>query len=179
MNNWQIRLRTDIQWLCLADHYLRTAIIGVGGRLLGDDAVGSMIVRSLRLTAPQCSHLLHVNAGLAPENHTGLIMRFRPALILLIDAADMNTSPGTVRLHSPYDDWPQPTGTHKPSLALVAQYLQMNAPCHIRLLAIQPASIQPLHHLSLPVKQSARQIIHDLYWLFSGHDQRAAEVSAR
>ena len=37
-----------------------------------------------------------MEAGPAPENFTGPLRRFRPDLVLLVDAAQMDAEPGTI-----------------------------------------------------------------------------------
>ena len=77
----------------------RIAIVGIGHQLRGDDAAGVMAARALKQLYGQVPdrRLLVVDAGPAPENCTGPLRRFDPDLVILIDAAEMNEAPGTIR----------------------------------------------------------------------------------
>src|SRR5512146_762807 len=94
--SWRTTLRQKITSLKKCDPACKIAIVGVGHELRGDDAVGTLIARVLQHTV--CStttaeslqdRLLVIDAGSAPENSTGILRRFGPNLILLLDAAEM------------------------------------------------------------------------------------------
>ena len=48
-------------------------------------------------SADRDGSFLCLSAGAAPENCTGLLRRFRPDLVLLVDAAEMGEAAGAVR----------------------------------------------------------------------------------
>ena len=128
----------------------RLAIVGIGREEAGDDAVGVMIVRALMAALVPTEHILLVDAGIAPENCTGVLRPFQPDTILLFDAVAMNAEPGTVALL----DWAQTSGfsasTHTLPLALVARYLASELSCDCRLLGVQVQNT----HQDLPISQS-------------------------
>lgn len=159
---WYTLLTQQLRLLSAADTTPRVAVIGMGNRLLGDDAVGSIIARALRWSMAGQPHHLCLDAGLGLESYTGPILRFHPALLLLIDAANLGMPAGTIRLLVPSSTASASTGTHALSLSPFAQYIRAQNPCHILLLGIQPASTVPGQRLSPPVRYSARQIIQQL-----------------
>jgi len=125
------------------------AVVGIGQALNGDDGAGIAVAQALaaRLDDPR---VLVVEAGAAPENQTGALRRFDPALVLFVDAADMGGAPGEVRLL----DWQATTGlsasTHTLPLHVIAQYLVHELRCEVALLGIQPqqnAAMAPLSPL--------------------------------
>ncbi len=101
---------------------VRTAVVGVGSELHGDDAAGILAARLLLPLLAGHDHLLVIDAGPAPENCTGTLRRFQPDLVLLIDAAQMNDPAGAVG----WLPWQSIDGisasTHTLPLHLVAQY---------------------------------------------------------
>lgn len=76
----------------------RIAIIGVGNRAAGDDAIGVLVIDSLRTRTLPANTVL-VEAGLAGP---GLVSQMEGyARVVLVDAVDMGLPPGTIRRFSP------------------------------------------------------------------------------
>lgn len=117
----------------------RMAIVGIGSELRGDDAAGLEVARRLRPSAADRENLLVIEAGPAPEAFTGTLRHFRPELVVLVDAARMDTSPGSVL----YLNWREVDGfrgsTHTLPLSTLASYLEKEIGCEVWLLGIQPA----------------------------------------
>lgn len=123
-----------------ADDPLRLAIVGIGNELRGDDAAGVSFVRAFkRLTSPRASSVLVIDAGTAPENYTGPLRAFKPELVLLVDAAQLNERPGTVLLLEAAQTGGLDASTHTLPPYLIARYLTAELGCEIVLLGIQPA----------------------------------------
>lgn len=113
--------------------------MGVGHELRGDDAVGLIVARKLKRLLAYQVHILVIEAGAAPENATAPLRKFAPDLVLLVDAAQFNETPGTVRMLS----WEQTTGlsacTHMLPPHMIARFLHTELGCEVALLGIQPA----------------------------------------
>lgn len=120
----------------------RTALVGIGNELNGDDAVGILAVRALRARLGDQPHLLLVEGGLAPENFTGPLRRFAPEWVILIDAAEMGCEPGAVA----WVDWRQVDGlsasTHSLPPTVLGQYLMAELGCQLGLIGIQPGGLE-------------------------------------
>lgn len=156
---WQARLRQALRSPSSAP---RVAVVGVGHELNGDDAAGIAVARSLAgLPAPH-NRLLVIDAGPAPENTTGLLRRFGPDLVLLVDAAQMGEPPGAIR----WLDWRETDGisasTHTLPLHLLARYLVTELGCDVALLGIQPAANTLDAPLSPAVSRAVASIVADL-----------------
>ncbi len=140
--------------------------MGIGNELNGDDAAGVMVARRLAASLPPREHLLVLEAGLAPENFTGSLRRFRPNLVLLADAGDFGGQPGEVALI----DWQEAQGfsasTHTMPPSILAGYLHAELSCAIYILAIQPARTDFDAPLSAPVEQAIRLLSVELRSLF-------------
>jgi hydrogenase maturation protease HycI len=138
------------------------ALVGVGHELCGDDGVGPVVARALRSAAHDDGRLLVVDAGPAPESYSGVLRRFAPDLVLLVDAAQMDAPPGTVR----WLDWQAATGlsasTHTLPLRIFGDYLIAETGCHIGCLGIQPASNDFGAALSPAVRDAAEACAQSL-----------------
>jgi hydrogenase 3 maturation protease len=136
----------------------RVAIVGVGHELRGDDAAGLVVVRGLQRVPADEERLLVLDAGSAPENQTGPLRRFKPDIVLLIDAAQMNETPGTVR----WLPWGEVGGvsafTHALPLHVLARYLSGELGCEVALLCVQPEQDDIGAPLSPAVRQATDAI---------------------
>lgn len=149
----------------------RVAIVGVGHELRGDDAAGLVVVHGLQKVPTDKERLLVIDAGSAPENQTGPLRRFKPDIVLLIDAAQMNETPGTVR----WLPWGEIGGasalTHALPLHVLARYLSGELGCEVALLCVQPAQDAIGAPLS-PVVRQATDAIKDALAQEVSHDDR-------
>jgi hydrogenase 3 maturation protease len=137
---------------------LRIAIAGIGHELRGDDAAGLLVARQL---APlNNDHLLVIEAGHAPENHTGRLRQFAPDLILLVDSAQLDEPPGAIR----WLPWAETSGlsasTHTLPPYMLARYLTTELNCEVALIGIQPQDTSLGVPLSPAVQAAARAITH-------------------
>ena len=161
---WQNCLTKKLRSLSQPDRSTRVAIVGIGSELRGDDAAGVMVARALQLAveADRDPPLFIIDAGTAPENFTGPLRRFEPDLVLLIDAAQMNEAPGSIR----WIDWQDTSGlsasTHTLPPYLLAQYLVSELNCDVALIGIQPQGNEFSASLSLEVQRAVDEIVRTL-----------------
>jgi len=140
------------------------AVLGIGSVTGGDDAAGS---RAAQLLIPRLAgreNALVIDGGAAPENCTGPLRRFRPDLMLLIDAAQMDAPPGAVR----WLDWAEIDGlsasTHTLPPSLLARYLVAETGCALAIIGIQPARNAFGAPLSPPVHAAVAEVVDTLAW---------------
>ena len=140
----------------------RLAVVGVGHELRGDDAAGVVVTRQLSAISPESPDFLVIEGGHAPENCTGVLRRFRPDLVVLVDAAALGLAPGSIQLLS----WEEISGlsatTHTIPLHLLARYLMVELNCQVVLLGIQPLDTTLGEPLSLPVQRAVDEITEAL-----------------
>jgi len=74
---------------------------GIGNPLFGDDGVGPFVADALRKEGLQRS-ITAINCETMPENYVADLRRKSPNTLLIIDAADMNLAPGSLR-RIPFD----------------------------------------------------------------------------
>lgn len=136
---------------------VRVAIVGIGSDMRGDDAAGIEVVRKLRrgLSSP---NVLLVEAGVAPENFTAEIRKFEPSHVILIDATDFGSEPGTAILSGPEAIAGQPISTHTMPLSLLANYLRAQTAAKVVLLGIQPGSTGMGARMSEEVRRAVDEL---------------------
>lgn len=161
LNQWANLLNQTLTRL-KTNSPLRVAVIGIGHELLGDDAAGITIVRRLIPRLNGINHLFILDGGLAPENQTGMLRRFAPNLVLLVDAAQMGEIPGTIHWLSSQNISGLSASTHTLPLDIIAQYIQTELNCEVWFIGIQPVQMTMDTELSPAVKQSVSNIVEVL-----------------
>lgn len=140
----------------------RMAVVGVGQELRGDDAAGLIVAQRLSALSPQSSALLVVEGGHAPENCTGILRRFGPDMVVLVDAAALDLPPGSIQLLN----WEQIGGlsatTHTMPLHLLARYLMAELGCEVVMVGIQPIDTTLGAPLSSPVAKAVLEVVEEL-----------------
>jgi hydrogenase 3 maturation protease len=138
--SWRASLIQVLRRSRAPDPAPRVAVVGVGHELCGDDAAGLAVACALQRSLADDEHSLVIEAGSAPENHTGALRGFKPDIVLLIDAAQMDETPGAIR----WLPWGETDGisasTHTLPFHVLAQYLVNELGCEVALFCIQPAN---------------------------------------
>ncbi len=114
----------------------RVAFVGVGDELNVHDRLGMLAAREI-----DGLHLEGVRvflAGTVPESVTGPIRRYKPGAIVLLDAADMGTRPGTVAMVDPKQIRASLLTTHAWPLSVVMEFLAEDTGARVLLVGIQP-----------------------------------------
>ncbi len=149
-------------FLAIGNASARVAVVGIGNDLAGDDAVGVQIARGLARRVHPRPDCLILDAGTAPENFTGPIRRFRPDLVLMVDAADLSAEPGATA----WLDWQQTDGlsgsTHTLPPSVLARFLVEELACRLALLVIQPANLDFARALSPAVRRAADRVVEKM-----------------
>ncbi len=156
------------KFLRIGNASARVAVLGIGNDLYGDDAVGVRIARDLASRVEPRANCLVLDAGAAPENFTGPLRRFRPDLVLLVDAAHLAAEPGAVR----WLDCEQTDGvsgsTHTLPPSVLARFLVRELACRLALLVVQPAQLDFGRPLSPAVKDAADRVVDGLAGVLDG-----------
>ncbi len=138
-------------------HVVRLAVVGIGRELNGDEAAGVIAARKLR--GLESRQLRVVDAGATPDNVTGLLGQFQPALVLLIVAVQLNKFPGTIR----WFDWRDTIGLDAPPQLLppyaIARCFVDDVGCEVALIAIQPRDNSSGAPLSADVHSAVNEIV--------------------
>ncbi len=144
----------------------RIAIVGVGNELNGDDAAGVLVLRRLQAAGVQREDLLLVEGGPAPENFTAVLRRFHPALVLIIDAAHLDSPPGTLACIDASNTDGLEASTHTLPPSVLASFLAHEFGCRVLILGIQPEQLEFDQPVSAPVARAVEALTADLSdWL--------------
>jgi hydrogenase 3 maturation protease len=134
------------------------AVLGVGNEMNGDDGAGVRVVKALAARLAATPGLLLIDGGVAPENYTGPLRRFRPDLIVEIDAAHQDQPPGTLA----WIDWREADGmsasTHTLPPSVLASFLTTDLGCQMALIGVQPATLEMGHPLSPAVEAAVDRL---------------------
>jgi len=144
--NLQEQLATRIQG--------NVAIVGIGNPCRGDDAAGSLVARQIR-DAPG---VRVIDAQDVPEDYLCLVVNQRPDTVVLIDAVDLDSAPGSVALldkDQVAGYWPS---THRVPICLLMNYLERETNARIFLIAVQPRQTDFLQPVSEEVSSSVARI---------------------
>ena len=144
----------------------RVAVVGVGNTLRGDDGAGILVVRALAERLQGAPDVLLIDGSTAPENFTGPLRRFRPDLVIEIDAAHLQQPPGTVA----WVDWRDADGmsasTHTLPPSVLAGFLLADIGCRVSLLGIQPATLEMGDGMSPEVASAVGRLAEQIVtWL--------------
>ena len=161
LNSWKAPLQL---LLIRQTEHPRIAIVGIGNAFRSDDAAGVLVAHKL-IRADSVQNLdtvLVMDAGHAPEYSTGELRRFAPDVVILIDAADMGETPGTIRWIEMDDLDGMSASTHSMPLSMLASYLTLALDCRVALLGIQPKSNDVGESISREVSEAVDEVINGL-----------------
>jgi hydrogenase 3 maturation protease len=111
-------------------------VFGIGSEICGDDQAGVLLAQAVQNLKHDL--LKGVIGCSAPENVTGEIIALKPALIALVDAAEMRLPPGSMRLLPVEDIAGISFSTHSMPLSVIVHYLRESLGCDFLILGIQP-----------------------------------------
>jgi hydrogenase 3 maturation protease len=167
---WQEQLSRALASLPVSNGRPRVSVVGIGHELRGDDAAGVTLAQMLNEQA-HSPYLQAIEAGPAPENCFSLIFRYRPDLVLFVDAANMGAEAGEVRWLDWSDVASLEASTHNMPLPLLANYLTAELGCPVGLLGIQPADVSMGASLSPdvgPAVEAAARALAELFLVAEG-----------
>ena len=125
-------------------------LLGVGNRSRGDDGVGSYLIKRLQRKV----NIPLLDAGDVPENCISQIESSGANMVLIVDAADFNASPGEITLVDFADIRKIGMSTHSANLDLLFKVIPKNKRPETLLVAIQPGSTSTGSGLSEAVRDS-------------------------
>jgi len=139
----------------------RIVIVGMGDRMKGDDGAGSIVAEKLTRTIKR-KDIRIIDAGNAIENYIGLIEKFHPDTVVVIDAVDFGGSPGEIKTMDPDELQEITTSTHTFSLPLLINHIKITTGARCNLVGIQPKKIDVSENISTEIQKSIKKLIEDL-----------------
>lgn len=138
---------------------LHTAVVGIGSELNGDDAAGIHVARELSKAAGFPAHFLAIEGGSIPENASGQLRRFKPDLVILVDAADLGVQPGIIGWLEKDQIDGMSASSHTLPLSVLGGYLESELNCRVEYLGIQPKQLEFAAELSPEVADAVQEIV--------------------
>jgi hydrogenase 3 maturation protease len=130
--------------------------MGIGNVLRGDDGIGCYIAKNFKE-----KNWLSLDCGTAPENFTSIIRKNKPAILVIVDAADMGVDACEFRVVSEEKIENIGISTHNMPLSFLINYLK-NSAGRIIFIGIQPKTIRNSEEISDELKKTAEQIMEIL-----------------
>ena len=132
----------------------RILLLGVGNRLRGDDAVGSLLVEHLqgKVDIPL------IDAGDVPENYLGPIEDSGAEVVLVVDATDMGANAGDIAIFDIEQVQEKFVSTHTANLGLMFKVIPPEKRPQVIVLGIQPGNMELGQGLSEPVQATLERL---------------------
>ena len=115
----------------------KIVIVGIGNIIRGDDGFGPMLIENIRNRV----QAVCLDAGTAPENYLGKIIKENPDTILIIDAVHLNKNPGEYEILKGDDIAKCGFTTHDISPVMFMEYLTKETKANIYMFGVQPQGI--------------------------------------
>ena len=103
-----------------------------------------------------------LDGGEVPESATGIIRKFQPTHVLIIDAASAGHEPGTVFFVNKRKVPDDEITTHRIPFSHLVRYLEESVGCRVILLGIEPGDTQWGRPMSSAVSKSAEFLMDAL-----------------
>jgi hydrogenase maturation protease HycI len=148
----------------------RMAVLAIGSTLRGDDAAGVLAARELtkllskeeKRSARRATVSVFLGET-APENMTGQIKAFAPTCLVILDAVDSSSKPGSIHLMKPDQVHPGAgLSTHSTSIRLLVDYLRHFLSCDVLIVGIQPEMLEFDHPPSPSVLEAVKIVASDI-----------------
>ncbi len=140
---------------------IKVLILGIGNRLKGDDAFGSILAE--RLKVYQNQNLKVIDCGEVPENYLKEVFNFKPGCVVIMDSVYIpGRKPGDILLlKEGVKDTPS-ISTHAGSLELFLSALKMQGlNFHFFLLGIIPENVQMQEAVSEKINTGIENIFNN------------------
>lgn len=132
----------------------RTVILCIGNKDRGDDGVGSHLAAAIKGKV----RYEVIDAGVVPENYTGVVTRLKPDAIIIVDAIQFEGEAGEWKLFSGEDLRAGRVSTHDVSPKLLIEYLKSSTNADIYILGIKPKSNKFGEDLSEEAKKTVKEL---------------------
>ncbi|MEM2136453.1 MAG: hydrogenase maturation protease [Candidatus Methanomethylicia archaeon] len=133
--------------------------MGIGNDLRRDDSAGLRVVKILSGKLKKDAFIRILECGEVPENFLGTIENFSPSHVIIIDAVDMKSIPGSIGFFKREDILDFTTiSTHNISPQIMFTYLEDIIKAKVLLIGIQTMNIGFGENLSDEVDKSVKFI---------------------
>ena len=165
---WRNQLKQFLSNPGIDGRKARIAFLGVGNDLHADDGAGVEVIRALRRLLQPSEYFLLVEGATAPENFSAPLRRFKPDILLFIDAANMGEKPGALAFLEMGEIDGFSASTHILPLTNLASFIKSETGCRVAFLGIQPARLEFDSPMTPVVKKSVYRLSRYLVALLGG-----------
>lgn len=154
----------SVRWSVIVKEEIKNArrlcISGVGNMQKADDGAGPLAIKLLRrkIKKQKSEEILLIDCGEAPENYSGEIRKFQPALTIIIDVCISGKKPGTIHIVKPekiqYDDF----STHRLPLSMFVKFLEETMTTRVIVIGIEPNNLNFGVEISPEVNQAVKTL---------------------
>jgi len=134
----------------------KVVIVGMGSPIRKDDFVGVELVRKLQ--GKVSSSIRLIECEMSPENFLEPIIQFKPTHILLINATQLNSNPGSSRLVELNRIAGPAVLTHALTYHMFREFLGKATDAKVALLAIQPKDTSFEQGLTTELKEAVERL---------------------
>jgi len=132
----------------------KVVIIGIGNMLRGDDGFGPRLIEKIKGKLDAVC----IDAGTAPENYIGKIVKLKPDTVLIIDVAGLDLQPGEYDILKKEDILKSGFTTHDISPHMFIEFLEDQTKAEIFMLGVQPKEVSFGAGMSREVKEALDKI---------------------
>ena len=126
-------------------------VMCIGNREGGDDAVGPFIADKLKNTDVEV-----IDCGTTPENYTSVVKKINPKKLIIIDAVEMELTPGQIRIVPKEKIGVMTISTHGIPISVLIGYMEHYVQSII-FIGIQPQTMSG--NLTKIVRDSANKLM--------------------
>lgn len=132
-----------------------TVLVAVGNLLNGDDGFGPIVARGLagKISLPI------LDAGCAPENILGSVMRLAPRKIIILDAVGCDGPVGSLHWIASDDLAPTGISTHGPSLEMFLCYVKEALAAEVYLVGAVAGHVGLGDAMSVEMRAAAAELV--------------------
>jgi len=152
------------------ENAVRVAVLGVGSDLRGDDVAGILTARHIEKITKQKTSSPDVQVFIgdtAPENLTGEIKKYQPTHLIIIDSAEFDAKPGTIKLLNPDEIGGTSFCTHSLPIKVMTDYLLQSFKFEVITIGIQPGTLAFGAKPSKEIVEAAKRISTTIAKLFN------------
>ncbi len=132
----------------------KVVIVGIGNIMKADDAFGPFFIKKIKdKIAAVC-----IDAGTAPENYAGSIVKEKPDTVLIVDAVHLGLRSGEYRILNCSEILKSGFTTHDISPRMFIEYIKSQTNADIYILGVQPGSVSLGGDMSVNVRKTLEEI---------------------
>jgi hydrogenase 3 maturation protease len=140
----------------------KIAVLCIGSELKGDDSAGMVIAGLLKQSLKKADKKNKIKVfpgGVAPENFTSDIKKFKPSHIIIVDVASFGKKPGEIALFDLDSIDGISFDTHRLPITMLIKYLLYNFAFESIMIGIQPKSLA----FGDPLSDEVKKAIDDVF----------------